>query len=425
MDNMNDLVTNCVLRQKIEIKRILEAAFVQRDLTPRLVKALDDEAIKVIIGPRRSGKSSLAIQALQGKKFAYFNFEDESINFEFSAESLLASFNEVYAGFEYILFDEIQLFPNWEHLVNRLHRLGYKILITGSNSKLLSGELASSLTGRYIEFQLLTFSYSEYLDAKNLTKNQSSFADYLESGGYPSVVTGRSHADDFLPTLWDAIVLKDLVQRYKIRRTVELKNLLYLVLTSMASRATARSLSRGINESLTHSTVNKYLSWAEGAYLCSMLHSFSFKARERVNSDKKLYLYDTGFFTAHKKSSNKDIGRLLENYIFIELCRSGLVPNLDFFCYQTKARHEVDFYVPQFAGGAMLIQACYSTTNADTLKREIRALTAAGSELGVKDLVILTCDDTEQRYEHDGFQVRSLPTWQTPSPWHANPTSTK
>lgn len=412
MDNMSTALTNSVSRQKEEIKQIFTSAFVARDLAPRLRESLDSDAIKVIIGPRRSGKSSLAIQALQGRKFAYFNFEDESLTFKFTPDQLLESFEKIYPNFQYILFDEIQLLPKWEHLVNRLHRLGHKIIITGSNSKLLSGELASSLTGRYVEFQLLTFSYSEYLRAKNIEATQGSFQDYLTTGGFPTVVTGRSRAEDFLPGLWDAIVLKDLVQRFKIRRIAELKNLLHLVLTNMSSKVSARSLSRNMNEQLTHSTVNKYLTWAEGAYLCSLIHQYSFKARERVNSDKKIYLYDTGFYGTHKHSVAKDFGKLLECYVFAELCRHGLRPNISLFSYQTKSRLEVDFFIPASRQDATLIQVCYSMTNIETRQREIRALLAAAKELNVRRLFVLTCDDAEQRFVENGYEIRALPIWQ-------------
>ncbi|MCX6117211.1 MAG: ATP-binding protein [Proteobacteria bacterium] len=408
---MTNLLTNTIIRQKPEIKRILESAFVPREMTQNLVNALDDDAIKVIIGPRRSGKSSVAVQALSNKKFAYFNFEDESINFDFTSEQLLASLEQVYPNFEYLLFDELQLFPKWEHLVNRLHRLGYKIVITGSNSKLLSSELASSLTGRYLEFKLLTFSYNEYLTTKQSERGAHSFDDYLHSGGFPSVATGRSQGHDFLPTLWDAIILKDLVQRYKIRNSVELKNLLHIILTNMSARVSARSLSRNLNEHLSHATVSKYLSWAEGAYLCTLLHQFSFKARERVNSDKKIYLYDNGFYSTHKKSGSRDVGRLLENYVFIEICRHGYTPNLDFFSYQTRSKFEVDFYIHSSSQNKKLIQVCYNMTDQETQKREIRALVAAASELGVKELYIVTCDDAEQVYTQDGYEIKAVPAW--------------
>ncbi len=411
MVSMNDLLANLIRKQKSEIVRISDQAYVERSVRARLVEGLDSDAIKVIIGPRRAGKSSLALQVLKGKKFVYFNFEDEGINFSFTAEEILECFDSILPHYQYILFDEIQLFPKWEHLVNRMQRLGKNLIITGSNSKLLSGELGSSLTGRYVEYQLLPFSYEEYLEATRGISGVISFLEYLKTGGFPSVVTQRISFQDFLVSLWDAIILKDLVQRYKIRRIAELKGLLHLVLTSMGARASSRSLERGLNNQLSHVTISKYLTWAEGAYLCCALQNYSFKARERVNSEKKLYIYDNGFFSVQRTSGASDFGKLLENYVFIDLCRSGLIPNLNLFSYQTSAGYEVDFYTPPTSGKARLIQVSYSAGSPKTLDRETRALILASKELGVKDLYLITCDESEQVLEVDGCRIHVLPAW--------------
>lgn len=409
--SMNEALASLIRKQRSEIKRISDQAYVRRSVRDGLNKGLDSEAIKVIVGPRRAGKSSLAIQALKGTKFAYFNFEDEAINFSFTAEEILECFDIIFPDYQYILYDEIQLFPGWEHLVNRLQRLGRNLVITGSNSKLLSSELGSSLTGRYIEYQLLPFSYSEYLKATKEISGIDSFLYYLKSGGFPSVITQRISSRDFLVPLWDSIILKDLVQRYKIRRTAELKGLLHLVLTSMGARASSRSLERALNNQLSHTTISKYLNWAEGAYLCCALQNFSFKARVRVNSEKKLYIYDNGFFSAQSTSGSSDYGKLLENFIFIELCRSGLIPNLDFFSYQTRSGYEVDFYTPPSSGKARLIQVSYSIGSAKTIDRETRALISASKELQVSNLYLITCDESEQVVEIDGCRIQCLPAW--------------
>lgn len=410
---MNHLINNIVKKQKNELKEILKSAFVRRITVDKLIQSLDSGDIKVIVGPRRSGKSSLAIQALSGMSFAYFNFEDEGIGPDLQSEQLLEALEVAYPKFHTVLFDEIQQFPKWEQLANRLHRLGKNLVITGSNSKLLSSELASSLTGRYIEHQLLPFSFDEYLSAQSKAANLDHFLEFLLSGGFPSVATRRSQGEVFLPTLWDAILLKDLVQRYRIRRSVELKNLLYLLLTNMAAKSSARSLSRGLQGQLTHATVSKYVAWAESAYLCCLLHPFSFKARERVNAEKKVYLYDNGFYTSRKNFGAKDYGRLLENQVFIEICRQGNRPNMDFFFYQTKSKYEVDFFLTPAAGSKKLIQACYTIANQDTQKRECRALAQAARELNVTDLSIITCDEVEQTLTYDGFKIQIIPAWQT------------
>ncbi len=411
MASMNELLANLIRKQKSEISRITARAYVERSIGSRVLGGLESDAVKVIIGPRRAGKSSLALQVLQGKKFVYFNFEDEALNFDFTAEEILECFEELSPDFQYILFDEIQLFPRWEHLVNRLQRLGKNILITGSNSKLLSGELSSSLTGRYTEYQLLPFSYAEYLVAIKASSNVETFLEYLTSGGFPSVVTKRILLSDFLTSLWNAIILKDLVQRYKIRRIAELKGLLHLVLTSMGARASSRSLERALNGALSHSTISKYLNWAEEAYLCCALQNYSFKARERVNSEKKLYTYDNGFFSAQRTSGASDYGKLLENYVFIELCRNGFVPNLSLFSYQTRSGFEVDFFTPPASGKARLIQVAFSALTAKTAYRETRALISASKELGVDNLYLVTCDDSEQILEIGGSRIHVVPAW--------------
>jgi len=218
-------------------------------------------------------------------------------------------------------------------------------------------------------------------------------------------------ASEFLVTLWDAVVLKDLVQRYKIRRVAELKSLLHIVLSSMASRATSRSLSRAVNDQLTHSTVSKFLKWSEGAYLCAILSTYSFKARERVNSDKKLYLFDNGFYTAHKSSALTDYGKLLENYVFVQLCRASFIPSLSFFRAETKEGYEVDFFVPQHRDGPLLIQVAYSADAQRTKDRETRSLIKAAKSLGVKKLYLITCDRAEQRVEIDGCSIEVIPAW--------------
>ena len=421
MENIENLLTKIIRKQRSEISNILSQASIKRSLNEKILEGLDNvNAIKVVIGPRRSGKSSLVLQSLSLKKknFAYFNFEDEELTFEYTSEELLNSLKNVYPDFEILAFDEVQLLPSWEKLVNRLQRLGINIIITGSNSKLLSSELSSSLTGRYLEYQLLPFSYHEYLEAikeigdnKDFEISLTSFLDYLTFGGFPSVVTNRFPKREFLLNLWDSIIHKDLVQRYKIRRIAEFKALLYLILTYMACRASNRSLSKAINSQLSHSTVAKFINWAEVAYLCCSLQNFSFKPRERVNSEKKFYLYDNGFYSANKASKQDDIGKLLENYVFIELCRFGLVPNVNLFSYKTLTGYEVDFYTTT-SGAQRLIQVAYSVSNHKTLEREARALVKSAKELKIADCFIVMFEDIEQVLQFEEFKIRVVNAWE-------------
>lgn len=402
---MNELLTNLIGQQKNEVPCLLARATVERDCLGEFTASLSSPLIKVIIGPRRSGKSTLALHALRDKKFAYFNFEDEQLNFPFTANDLLESFDVVYPSYDYILLDEIQLLPQWEKYLNRLERLQKNVIVTGSNSKLLSSELATSLTGRHLSYELLPFSFAEYQRATH----SGTYVQYLSNGGFPSVALQNTTLRDFLTALWDSIILKDIVHRYKIRRAAELKNLLFVVLTMMCGRTSGRSLERALHANLNHSTINKFLQYAEQAYLCILLQNYSFKSRVRVSAEKKVYLYDNGFFTAHHTGTTPDHGKLLENAVFIALCRKGLKPNNTLYHYRTKADYEVDFYATPSSGESALYQVAFSVEAPHTLERETRALLAAADELRVNKLYIITMEDAERELHYGSRIIHVVP----------------
>lgn len=413
---MTDLLSNIVRRQRQEVPVILGQASVERESKTRLTEALSSGLIKVVMGPRRAGKSSLILQCLRRENAAYLNFEDESLTFDFTAEEALAAFDEVYPGHEYIFFDEIQLFPDWEKLLNRLHRTGKNIIVSGSNSKLLSGELASSLTGRHLVFELLPFSFREYLSTKRESSDvRNDYLNYLNSGGFPTVVLHEEGSGEFLRALWDSVILKDIVGRHKIRRPIELKNLLYIVLQQMSGRATSRSLERAVNKQLTNVTINKFVSFAEQAYLCILLQNYSFKPRERVNSEKKVYIFDNGFYTAHRSTPQSDTGKLLENAVFVDLVRCGFKPNVDLFYYRTKSGYEVDFFTLRNGKPCALFQVAFEAADIETFNRETRSLIAAGDELNIDKLYLLTANGVSRRDTLDGKLIETLPAWELQS----------
>jgi predicted AAA+ superfamily ATPase len=409
---MNIEIANLVNKQKSELHSIPLNPYIKRDLSDRFIKALNSKLIKVITGPRRAGKSTLAIQTLKDFKLAYLNFEDEDFKTSFSGEDIIKTFEVIYPGYEYILFDEIQLFPSWEKFLNRLERLGKNVIVTGSNSKLLSTELSSSLTGRHINFELLPFSYHEYLKVNKENISSSSFHSYLKTGGFPAVLLGAVTGKDFLLNLWDSILLKDIVERYRIRKSPEIKSLLSLVRSQISSRASVRNIEQNLDFALNHTTIEKFLSYAESAYLSCLLQAYSHKSKIRIKSDRKIYLFDNGFYTAQQNSSATDLGRLLENYFFIELFRYGLKPNLDYFHYLTRRNYEVDFYVAKSKLPASLLQICYSLAEQRTLEREIRGLVTASKELKVDRLFIITSDGARRIVKEDGMLINIIPAWE-------------
>ncbi len=192
-----------ILTQKAERDSLLEANYIDREGLGDIRTTLSNNLIKVIIGPRRAGKSVFAIQTLKGNDFAYLNFDDERLIQIRDYEEIIKGLKQIYGNTKNLLFDEIQNLPNWQLFIERLRRRKFGIVATGSNSKLLSGELASHLTGRYAQFQLLPFSFREFLRAKIVAAGERSetkegqgeilrhLGEYLQKGGYPEVVVNE------------------------------------------------------------------------------------------------------------------------------------------------------------------------------------------------------------------------------------------
>lgn len=408
---MKELVYNLIHRQQAEIKKILADSTVLRDAAAPLKQSLEHKLIKAIIGPRRSGKSSLVHQVLTNSKYeyAYLNFEDELLPPNLNFDVIDSCLKEVYPKAEIFFFDEIQVFPRWEQLLNRLERGGRKVIISGSNSKLLSSELSSTLTGRHEQFEIFPFSYKEYLQAQPLKlRSWSTFKEYLISGGFPDVVLGRVDPQKYPRELWEAVVSKDIVQRYKVRSIAELKAVLGIVRDSMACTLSNRSIERALLQGPSIATIGKFLTFGQATYLITVLQNFSFKPRERINADKKVYVIDSGFYTSMKVGAQEDLGKLLENFVFNTLLRKGFKPNLDLFYYKTASRREIDFVTLKEGTPLALIQVSWALARQTTLERELAALEEAARDLNVNSATIVTAEERAE-YTRGKFKIKALP----------------
>ena len=392
---MGNSLYQLVLRQKAELRRPLSEPIVGRESLTTLLDALESPLVKVIIGPRRCGKSTLAKLVMRGKACAYLNFEDEGFPQQATGDDIISALKQVYPAAKYYFFDEIQNFPRWESFLHRLHREGYNCLVTGSNAHLLSRELATALTGRHFALKLLPFSYRE-CSAAGSAEGDDALMRYLTHGGFPEVVIGKADVISYLGALWDSIVLKDVVRRYKIRNVQELHDLYTLVLHSVASRFSNDSLVRGLDAAISSPTVKKFLLYGQQAYLFAELPRFHFGARKRLKFDRKAYVYDNGFLTAKKISNSPDYGHLLENAVFIELVRRGFEPNMNLFYYVTAGGYEVDFLTRIGVQNDELIQVAWTMHEQKTRDRELRALAQASAELRVKKIRILTWDHADE-----------------------------
>lgn len=404
---MDKLLYKLIKRQKEELFQEDKSHLVSREALKNLNKALLSPLVKVILGPRRCGKSTLAKLALKATEFAYLNFEDEGLPISVTGDDIMTALDSIYPKAKVLFFDEIQNFPRWEQFIHRLHREGRNCLVTGSNAHLLSNEMATALTGRHIAIHLLPFSYREFL-AVGHSDRENHLSVYLSHGGFPEIVTEQSDVVAYLGALWDSIILKDVVRRYKIRNVRDLQDLYTLILHSVTSRFNNDSLVRALGGRVSAPTVKKFLAYGQQAFLFSELERFHFGARKRLKFDRKMYVYDNGFLAAKKVSISPDSGRLLENMVFVELVRRGYSPNMNLFYYITNSGYEVDFLTRKNAKIHELIQVTWTMLEHKTREREIKSLLAAAKELKVTKIRILTWDHSET-IEHGDVKIRVEP----------------
>jgi predicted AAA+ superfamily ATPase len=402
------MLRDIVLGQKTELDKVLKETYIERDIE---LFSLEHNLIKVIMGPRRAGKSFFVLHTLNRMGlFGYVNFDNEALVLLENYDDLIAEVNRVYEKPTTIFFDEIQNLPRWELFVNRLQRQGYNIVVTGSNSKLLSKELATHLTGRHIPTTVLTFSFKEYLRARNvdllkLTTQQREelLLGYLRSGGYPETVIKKLDAGQYLGVLFDSILYKDIIKRHNIRKGPDIEKLAIFLLSNLASELSYRSIANvvGLKSSIT---VQKYCGFLEEAYLMFTVSRFSYKTKQ-VGQNRKMYCYDNGFIAAKAFQASPNLGKLFENSIAIHLRQKEIEKQLELYYWRNQQGEEVDFIIKKGTKIVELIQSCYTLDNEKTREREIRALLKAGKELECNKLTVLTLrEDKEEGREWFGIK---------------------
>jgi len=405
-------IQDILKKQKQELIGLQQKPYFKRTKEVDLYKSLDSSLIKIVLGPRRAGKSRLIQKVLEGKEIAYLNFEEELFQ-KSSGDSIIDAAQSVYPKAKYWYLDEIQDFPEWETFLNKLHRRGYNLVITGSNAKLLSSELATALTGRHLATELLPFSYSEFIDATKKIRSWESFLFYLERGGYPDVLfeTAIDHKT-YLKTLYDSIILKDLVKRKKIRNPSYLTNTLSLIVSNVTARTSARSLSKALHSTPSSPTIEKYLKYMEEAYLVETTQNFSNKIKERIQSERKPYLIDTGVISVLSSSVLPVLGKQLENAIYLSLRREGYQSESSLFYYRLKDGKEIDFLVRDGHITSQLIQVCLNLSATETKEREVRALKLAKEDFPDAKLTIVTADESGEIKTGNNTSIALIPAYE-------------
>ena len=407
------MLRDVILSQKAELERVLKETYIEREVEPF---SLEHNLIKVIMGPRRAGKSFFVLHTLKRMgTFGYANFDSEALVLLENYDDLIAEVDRVYEKPATIFFDEIQNLPRWELFVNRLQRQGYNIVVTGSNSKLLSRKLATHLTGRHIPTTVLTFSFKEYLRAKNvdpqkLTTQQREelLLDYLQSGGYPETVMKKLDPSQYLGVLFESILYKDIIKRHNIRKGPDIEKLAVYLLSNLASELSYLSIAKavGIKSSIT---VQKYCGFLEEAYLMFTINRFSYKTK-RVGQNRKMYCYDNGLIAAKAFQASPNLGKLFENCIAIHLKRKEIEKRLELYYWRNQQGEEVDFVIKKGTKIVELIQACYTLGNEKTREREVRALLKTGKELRCNKLTVLTLREDKEE-ECEWFGIKGIITY--------------
>lgn len=399
---------NQLKRQKVERDSLLSRSYVPRLFEDEMEKYLDSSPVKLITGPRRAGKSVFALRMLREKNFAYLNFDDAALVEAFDENGIIEALDAVYPGFQYIVLDEVQNLPQWNDWVGKLYRRGYNMIITGSNSNLLSKEMESKLTGRYVSKEIFPFSLGEFLGArKEDGRSAGEMADeYLQMGGYPEIVNNREIAANYLSALFDSIISKDIVRRFKVRKSEELYSLADLLMANYASEVTFGGIAQSLGIG-SENTVAKFISHLQMAYLFYLLPRFDFKFRSMRKAPRKVYAVDNGLITAKGYEISPNLGRRLENLVFIELLRRGYVPGKSLFYYRTRRDDkEVDFVCRTGTKVTELIQVCYEMNTIGAISRETSALDKASKELGCGRMRIIVWDKPEMAVDSHYNVVR-------------------
>ena len=376
---------------------------------------LDSPLAQVVIGIRRSGKSTMCLNIIKksGLNFAYLNFDDERFS-GIQAEDLnviLECLYKIYGDFDHLFIDEIQNIDEWYLFVNRLLRNDMRILLTGSNAKLLSGELATHLTGRHLTTELFPFSFAEYCAYKNIstahgtTKEkgllQAAFDDYLHEGGFPELIDLK-RKQAYVNTLVNNILTKDIEKRYSIKYKAAFENIANHLLNNSPSKINYSDLQTEFGLKSDH-TAENYVNYPKNAYLVSGLHKYSPKSKIRIR-DEKAYAVDVALMNNRENAfAGENLGWRLETIVYIEVLRRYNSEECDVYYYEETAG-KADFVVCRGKTVIQIVQVSYDISNPKTLKREIKGLLLASAKTGCKNLLLIT-NSEQKTLEAGGMQI--------------------
>lgn len=399
-----ELILETFERQKNEILENISKTSILRS-SLQVEPALPNFA-RIITGIRRSGKSTLISKDLfsADKAAFYLNF-DEPVLYNFSAtdfvilENAIDKFQKEQSGSKNLYFDEIQNVDGWEVFVNAQLKKGNLVTVTGSNASLLSSELGTRLTGRHLDYELFPFNFSEFCEIKHYKKTSENFLEYLKKGGFPEYLIYER--TEILKRLFEDILMRDIVVRYGIKDVRSVKTLAVYLASNCGNLVTGSKLSAQLGLK-TATTILEYLSFLEQSYLFSFVPKFDYSAKAQSVNPKKVYCIDTGMIQNVTLSATKDLGRMFENAVFVELRRR--TKNI---WYYSEAAFECDFLYGSGNLPENAIQACYELTN-ENREREVRGVVNTCKKFpNVKPLIVTF--NQKDKISYNGMIVDVVP----------------
>jgi len=357
----------------------------------------------VVSGIRRCGKSVLLHQFVRNEMedVFYFNFADIRL-YSFSVNDFVF-LDEIVkeSGKKILFFDEIQLVKGWEIYVRQKLDQSIRVIITGSNARMLSIELGTNLTGRNISKELFPFSYKEFCLLNKVDFNKESYESYLEKGGFPEFL--KTNNKDVLSSLIEDIIYRDIATRYAIRDINGLKTLCIYLMSVAANRISPSKLTTLIGVK-SPSTVLEYLSHFESSYVINLISKFSYSLKSQMLSEKKVYIVDNGLINVSSISASKDLGRKFENTIYWDIRK--LTKSIWYF---SDNQSECDF-VYKIDETYFVLQVCYELHH-DNQDREIKGLLSAMKYFNLTDGVILTLNQSDL-IRIDSYNIKVIPAYQ-------------
>lgn len=416
-----------------EIFKKLIKDFILRDI---VIKERDyfipahTQKIVSLVGIRRCGKTYLLYQvinqlrkSINRENIVYVNFEDDRLaDLKLSElDSLMEGYYELYPQKRkekvYLFLDEVQEVDGWEKYVRRIYdTLNIKIFITGSSSKLMSKEIATSLRGRTIIYEIFPLSFKEFLNFKGVEIDlystescsyiKNAFYSYISFGGFPEIVLEENEdvKRRILSDYTSLIIYKDIADRYKL---TNLNLLNFIVRYSFKNPATLLSYSKLYNTlksmayKLSKETLINYFGYLEDIFALFLVPVYRWSIKEQMRNPKKMFIIDNGFKTIHSLDIETDYSKLYENIVFTHLRRKY---SEIFYLLEDK---EIDFYVPE---KKLLINVCYDLSSKETLERELNSLKYGLKKLGLKEAIVLT-NEEEREVLVNGYKISIIPLW--------------